>query len=235
MILCSICQTENDQYSIVCGKCGAFLQNRVPNLDLFATLWGTLENPKNAFRLIILAEHKNYTLFLYVLFGICVSFSGFWYFQLGERFENVLPLIFWALVSGILLGVILCPVVTFFHWSISKMFGGKTTFRNSLGITSYAFTPLILSLVFVLPIELMTFGLYLFSFNPHPITIKPTLYIVLLSFDVVLILWGLILSIVGTKVGNQIPLWKSISTVVLLYGIVASGLLTGGEYAIRYF
>jgi len=94
---------------------------------------------------------------------------------------------------------------------------------------------LILSLVFVLPIELMTFGLYLFSFNPHPITIKPTLYIVLLSFDVVLILWGLILSIVGTKVGNQIPLWKSISTVVLLYGIVASGLLTGGEYAIRYF
>jgi len=235
MILCSVCQTENDKYATICKKCGGFLQNRVPNLDLFDTLWRIIENPREAFRLIMLAEHKNYALFLYALYGISVAFSGFWYFRIGDRFENVLILIFWALLIGVPLGIALCPIVSFFHWMLSKLLGGKALFRTSMGITSYALTPFIISLLLLLPIELMTFGMYFFTFNPHPIAIKPVSYIVLIGLNAVMILWAFILLIIGTKVGNQISLWKSVFIVAILYGLILRSVMLCGEYTLNLF
>ncbi len=235
MILCTVCQTENDKYATICKKCGGFLQNRVPNLDLFNTLWRIIENPREAFRLIMIAEHKNYGLFLYALCGISVAFSGFWYFRIGDRFENVLLLIFWALLIGIPLGIVVCPIVSSFHWMLSKLLSGNSSFRTSMGITSYALTPVIISLVLILPIELMTFGMYFFTFNPHPMAIKPISYIVLIGLNAVMILWAFMLLIIGTKVGNQISLWKSILIVVILYGLVLCGIRFGGEYSLGLF
>jgi hypothetical protein len=235
MILCSVCQIENDKYAMICKKCGAFLQNRVSNLDLFDTLWRIIENPREAFRLIMIAEHKNYALFLYALCGISIAFSGFWYFRIGDRFENVLILILWALLIGVSLGIALCPIVSSFHWMLSKLLGGKSSFRISMGLTSYALTPVTISLLLLLPIELLTFGMYFFTFNPHPMTIKPVSYIVLIGLSAVMILWAFILLIIGTKVGNQISLWKSVLVVVILYGIVLSGFRFGGEYSLGLF
>jgi hypothetical protein len=235
IILCSVCQTENDKYATICKKCGSFLQNRVPNLDLFDTLWRIIENPRKAFRIIMLAEHKNYALFLYALCGISVAFFGFWYFRIGNRFENMLFLIFWALLIGVPLGIALCPIVSSFHWALSKLLGGKATFRTSMGITSYALMPFTVSLLLLLPIELMTFGMYLFTFNPHPIAIKPISYIVLIGLNVIMILWAFILLIVGTNVGNQITLWKSVIVVAILYVLVLQSIMFCGEYTINLF
>jgi hypothetical protein len=235
MILCAVCQTENDKYAMICKKCGGFLQNRVPNLDLFDTLWRISENPQEAFRLIMLAEHKNYALFLYALHGISIVFFGIWYLRMGERFDNVLLLIFWALLIGVPLGIALCPIVSSFHWKLSVLLGGKASFRTSMGITSYALAPIILSLLLLLPIELMTFGMYLFTFNPHPLAIKPISYIVLIGLNAVMILWAFILLILGTKVGNQISLWKSVLIITFLYGLGISSVIFGGKYTVSLF
>jgi hypothetical protein len=235
MIICSVCQTENDQYSTICKKCGGFLQNRVPNLDLFDVLWKIIENPRNAFRLIMLAEHKNYAMFLYTLSGIAITFTGFWYFKLGERFENIFLIIILAILIGIPFGIALCPIASSLHWGLSSIVGNKISFRKSLGITSYALTPIIISLLFVLPIELLTFGMYFFTSNPPPISIKPILYLVLIGLDIALALWTWILLIIGTKVGNQTSLWKSIFISSLVYGLIMIGLLTGGEFALKMF
>ena len=235
MILCSVCQTENDKYATICKKCKGFLQNRVPNLDLFDILWRIIESPREAFRLIMLAEHKNYALFLYALYGISVAFSGFWYFRIGDQFENVLLLIFWALLIGVPLGIALCPIISSFHWMLSALLGGKASFRSSMGITSYALAPLTISLLLLLPIELMTFGMYFFSFNPHPIAIKPISYIALIGMNAVMILWALILLIIGTNVGNQISLWKSVLIVGILYALVLTGVMFGGKYTLSLF
>ena len=159
MINCLVCQTENDEYSTICKKCGGFLQNRVPNLDLFDILWKIIESPKKAFRLIMLAEHKNYAVFLYTLSGIAITFAGFWHFKLGDRFENILLIIFLAILIGIPFGIALCPIVSSLHWGLSRLLGSKALFRNSLGITSYSLVPIVISLIFVLPIELLTFGM----------------------------------------------------------------------------
>lgn len=234
MVLCSVCNTENDEYATICIKCGSFLQNRIPNLDLFNILWRIIENPRKAFRIIVLAEHKNYALLLYVLFGMSIAFSFFWYFRIGDRFENILHLILWAIMIGVPLGGVLCPIISSFHWILSKLATGKATFRNSMGITSYSLMPLILSLLLLLPIELMTFGMYLFTFNPHPFAIKPISYIVLIGLNVLLMLWVFLLLIIGTNVGNQIDLLRSIFIVIVLYGFIMGGFLYCGTYVINY-
>ena len=233
MIICSVCQTENDQYSTICKKCGGFLQNRVPNLDLFDVLWKIIENPRSAFRLIMRSDHKNYALLLYTLSGIAITFTGFSYFKLGERIDNILMIIFMAILIGIPVGIALCPIATSLHWGLSNILGNKISFRTSLGITSYSLAPIILSLLFVLPIELMTFGMFLFTSNPPPFTIKPLLFLVLAGFDIALGLWAWILLIIGTHVGNQVSIWKSICISSLVYGIILLGLVAGGEYALK--
>jgi hypothetical protein len=234
MIICPVCKTENDLFSLICKKCGGFLQNRVPNLDLFDTIWKVIENPRSAFGLIMRAEHKNYSLFLYTLSGISIAFASFWQFKMGDRFENVFPLILWAILIGVPIGIVLCPFISSLHWILSKIIGGKTGFRASLGITSYSLTPLVISLLFVLPIELLTFGMYIFTFNPHPMTIKPISYFVLIGFDLALAAWAVILMIIGTQVGNQVSLWKSILIVVILSTLTCGSLIISGEYALKY-
>ena len=235
MINCSVCQTENDQYSTICKKCGGFLQNRLPNLNLFEMLWKIVESPRLAFRSIKLAEHKNYAVFLYTLSGIAITFAGLWHFKLGERFDNILTVVFWGILIGIPLGILLCPIASSIHWGLSNMLGNKTSFRNSLGITSYSLIPVVISLILILPIELMTFGMYLFSFNPPPISIKPIPYLVLIGFDIALTIWAWILLIIGTKVGTQVSLLKSIFIASLMYGLISVGLLASGEFAMKIF
>ena len=235
MINCSVCQTENDQYATICKKCGGFLQNRVPNLDLFDVIWKIIESPRDAFRLIMRADHKNYALFLYTLTGIAITFTAIWYFKLGDRFDNILVLIFLAILIGIPFGIALCLIVSLLHWGLLKILDKKASFRNSLGITSYSLTPIIMSLLFILPIELLTFGMYFFTFNPPPITIKPMLYILLVGFDIALAVWAWILLIIGTNVGNQISLWKSILISSVVYGLIVIVLVNGGEFALKMF
>jgi hypothetical protein len=235
MIMCSVCQTENDQYATICKKCGGFLQNRIPNLDLFDVLWKIIETPKNAFRLIMRAEHKNYAFFLYTLSGIAVAFAGFWHFKLGNRFENILVILFSAILIGIIIGIALCPIASSLHWALTRILGTKASFRNSLGITSYSLVPIVISLLLVLPVEILTFGMYFFTFNPPPITIKPISYMLLIGLDSTMTVWAWILLIIGTNVGNQLPVWKSILISSAVYGLIMAGLLAGSEYVLKMF
>jgi hypothetical protein len=55
----------------------------------------------------------------------------------------------------------------------------------------------------------------------------------LIGFDGALVVWAWILLIIGTKVGNQTSLWKSILISSLVYAFIALGLLTGIEYVLK--
>jgi hypothetical protein len=222
MIKCTVCLAENDDFAITCVSCKAFLQNRIPNLDLFEIGWKVLESPRKAFRSITLAEHKNYVLFLFTLFGVSLSFTGFWYFRLGTRFTNLIDLVPAAVGIGIVVGFLAALVIPAIHFAASKAVGGMSGFRGSLGILGYSLTPIAFSLFVVLPIELMTFGMFLFTSNPHPYTIKPVSYVFLVGFDAVIGLWSIILSVVGTKVAHQLSWFKSciviFTTLLVFFG-----------------
>ena len=225
MINCTVCLAENDDFAVTCTTCKAFLQNRVPNLDLFDIGWKVLEAPRQAFRTITLAEHKNYALFLFTLFGVSISFTGFWYLQLGPRFMSLIDLIPAAVGVGIVFGFVASLVLTGIYHAFAKILGGATGFRTSLGILGYSVTPITLSLFFVLPIELLTFGMYLFTSNPHPYTIKPVSYVLLVGFDAAVSVWSLVLAVIGTRVAHRISYMKSTIVVIATLGIFFGGLL----------
>ena len=105
MITCRVCNTENDEYAIVCRNCKSYVQNRIQNLDFFETVWKVIESPRKAFHDITLAEHKNYSLLLFALFGVALSFTGFWYFKLGSRFESLLNVLSVAPSQALALGL----------------------------------------------------------------------------------------------------------------------------------
>lgn len=223
MTKCTVCFTENDPFATICRRCGSFLQNRVPNLNLFETLWGILESPTKTFPKITLAEHKNFSLFLFSLFGVSVSFTGFWYYQLGNRFSSLPELLIYAFAIGLVGGVVVPPFIAFLYHIVGRMFGRKATYRTGYSILAYSTTPVVLSLVIVLPIELMTFGMFMFTANPHPFVIKPTSYVVLVVFDVLVALWAIWLVVRGTKIAYRIGWTKSfIATVVAVGSLLLS-------------
>jgi len=229
MIKCAVCLVENDDFSMTCVNCKAFLQDRVPNLNLFETSWQVIESPAKAFRKIALAEHKNYVLFLFSILGVSLAFTAFWYLRLGSRFESLLDLIPSAVGIGIVLGLVAAGVVTGIYHLLAKIMGGMTGFRGSLGVLGYSMTPVAFSLIFILPIELLTFGMYLFTGNPHPYAMKPVSYVVLIGFDALIAAWTLSLAVVGTRVGHRISTLKSM--VVVFVTLV---LFIGGMYFVAY-
>lgn len=231
MIQCPVCHAENDEFATRCRSCKSFLQNRVVNLDLFETAWKILESPRKTFYRIAIAEHKNYSLALFSMFGISLSFTLFWYFRLGDRFDTLFDLVPIALGIGLVLGLLSSMVLSLVYHGLAKLFGGKTSFRNSLAILAYATTPVVLSLFLVLPIELLTFGMYLFTWNPHPYTIKPVSYVALVGFDGLMGLWSLLLATLGTVVGHHVGAVKSILIILLTLGIYGSLVLVVAKQA----
>lgn len=234
MIHCRVCNTQNDEFAIVCQNCKSYIQNRIPNLDFFETVWKVIESPRRAFHDITLAEHKNYALLLFSLFGVGISLTAFWYFQLGSRFESLLDLLVKATTIGVVLGLVCAALFTIVFDLVVRVVGGKRSLRNSLGILAYSTTPVSLSLALVLPIELLSFGMYLFTSNPNPYTIKPGLYIALISFDSIMALWVFCLAILGTSVGKQISLLKSLVSVFVATVISLGILFLAAKGLIRY-
>ncbi len=234
MIRCKVCNAENDQFAIVCQKCKSYIQNRIPNLDFFETIWRVIESPRRAFHDITLAEHKNYSLLLFSLFGVGLSLTAFWYFQLGSRFESLLDLLTKATTIGVALGLVCAALFTVVFDLVVRIMGGKGAIRNSLGMLAYSTTPVSLSLVLILPVELISFGMYLFTSNPNPYTIKPGLYVALISFDSAMALWAFGLTVVGTAVSKQISFAKSFISVVMTTAISFSILFLAAKDLIRY-
>jgi hypothetical protein len=215
MIKCTVCLAENDDFATTCVQCKAFLQDRVPNLNLFETGWQVIESPSKAFRNIALAEHKNYVLFLFSLFGVSVSFAVFWYYRLGSKFASLLDLIPGAVGIGIVIGLASLVLVSGVYHLLCRMVGGLAGFRSSVALLGYSMTPVALSLVFILPIELMTFGMYLFTGNPDPYMMKPVSYILLIGFDGLLAVWTLLLAVAAARVGHQITTVRACCVVAL--------------------
>lgn len=228
MVPCPACAALNDEFATVCVNCRAFLQNRVPNLNFFDTTWGILESPRRTFRTIAIAEHKNYALFLFAAFGVALAFTAAWYLRLGRFFETLLDLIPMTIAAGTIAGLVLALVLPLVHRVVTKYLGGTAHVRQSLGVLAYACVPVVLSLIIVLPIELLTFGMYLFTSNPHPAVIKPVSYYALVAFDTILGFWTLLLAVVGTRVVHRISGVRSIVAVIVVLIAVIGVFAAGG-------
>lgn len=222
-VICSNCSTENPSYSYVCSGCKHFLRDKIVNIDLWETIIQLLESPGKAFQKIVLAENKNFIVFLtlfYVLRLFIVSrFLSLPFFTETESTKSLLTgyiiVLFTTTCFLLLFAWITALFLNKFEYSIR--------FRDNYSLLVYSNIPNIISLVLLFPIELIIFGEYLFSNNPNPFQVKPFFAYVLLIFEIGVFIWSLILIQVSfrTLTGSRI-----IGLLILvIYSICLIGLL----------
>ncbi len=228
MINCPVCSTDNHHLAIVCKKCGAYLQNKIETLDLFTTAWRVLERPSKTFHTISVSRHKNYSVFLSLAAGIGFIFSILWLINAGELTNSLLRFLGIGILIGPPLGVLTVVIFSIVCAIIARIIRMKIQFKNCYAVTAYALIPLIISVVLVLPLEIMTFGVYFFSKNPSPYLLKPTTYVLLLLLDGIFTIWTLILVEIGIKKLTDRGHVTAIFIMCIGIGVVA------GLYAITY-
>lgn len=224
-LVCAVCATENDHLSIVCSGCGGYLQTKVENLDLFATAWGIIERPRKTFHTIAVARHKNYAIILSACFGIALAFALCWLVNAGEHTDSLFNIVGAATATGPILGIAALCLFALFVKILSSLSHTNATYWQIFATASYAMVPAIASLVFLLPIELMTFGIYLFTKNPSAYLLKPLSFVILIGLDGLLTLWSLILLHVGLK-----ALFRKSWIRIVVITIGSLGVFAGSTY-----
>ncbi len=215
MRTCSICQFENDDLAVICERCRAYVQARVPNLDFFDMFWHIIESPGSAMKRVAVAEHKNYTLFLWGLCGIVFSFTAMWVFNLGDQFESLVYLLAVAASVGPLCGIIVLYLFSIsIHFIATAIFRGSAGAKNTVAIVAYSCIPIVMTLASVLPVKLIVFGIFMFSDNPSPMVISPAPYVILILLDAFALLWSLALLTIGIRVINRFSVSRSIGSVL---------------------
>ena len=228
MLICSVCGHQNDDLAVLCASCRSYLQSKVDNLNLFETIWLLVENPRPAFKKIVLAQHKNYVYLLSCMLGVSLAFTVFWLKGLGPQFTSLLTLIGSGVVLGIPLGLIFSLFLSSVLVRVARLLGGKAAVRNMMAVVSYSGIAVVLALIFVFPLEIAIFGADFFGKNPSPLVINPEVYIALLVFDGLATLWSVFLLYHGLTVLTGFPKSKSlIMTVVACFvpGILSLGLV----------
>ncbi|MBM2840204.1 MAG: hypothetical protein HW412_732 [Bacteroidetes bacterium] len=227
MIKCSICDAENDDFATVCFSCKSYVQSKIDNLNLFETVWKLIELPREGFRRIVLSHHKNYVFLLSCLFGTALAYTVFWYKDLGPVFSNLLTLVGSGILLGPPLGIMFVLVASVVLRWTAHLFGGKAGLKNTYALVAYACVPIVISLVFVFPVEIAIFGQDFFGKNPPPLVINPVIYIVLIAFDVLAVAWSWFLLVEGTIVANGFTRGKTVlvSLSVLLLTVAVASLL----------
>ncbi len=197
-MLCPICGFENSKFDTKCKSCGAFLQNQVYVLNLFETLGLLIFSPSVGFHRIILSRRKNFSILLALLFGIAVSFDIFYLAKVGEKFENLIFLIFNMIWFGAVLGILLVTLVS----SVLKILLIKykdVKFKDCFAMVSYSMFPLALSVFILLPSILAVFGIYYFTESPGPDKLNPVAFYIFYFVGWILKVCSLLLLLLGLK------------------------------------
>jgi hypothetical protein len=231
MIVCSICNAENHHLAATCASCGGYLQNRTENLDLFATCWGVIERPARTFRMIALSRRKNFAAAVAALAGIGMVFALFWAVAAGEYAPSTLSLF----VAGIAVGPAVGLLLLAFHALLVKAMAGTQGVplgtKNAFAVYSYAMVPVALSVLVLLPVEIISFGRFFFTVQPSPYSLRPLAYVVLIGLDSLCALWTLLLLLAGTQVLLDVS-WRRALVIV---GVPLLLLLGGVIGAVRLF
>jgi len=230
MNACPVCGTPNHHLNVVCASCGGYVQGRVDNLDLFSTIWRLIESPGRMFLSISLARYKNYSTIVPAIAGIGIVFMLFWFIKAGDYTSSPLNLLVGGMAVGPVVGVFLLLLMSWGLYGALKISGVAVRFRNLYAVLAYSLVPVMLSVVFLLPLVFFTFGKYFFSLNPPPWLIRPVSYYIFLGLGSIVLAWTAFLIFTGIRILLDCT-WK-IAAVIL-------SVITGGAIGIsallKYF
>ncbi len=221
-IKCENCNSESDFYKMNCVNCGAVLRNKLPNIDLFSTIWLLIESPTSGFKRIIFAEHKNYQVLVLILLVIKMVFASFFLqsvFMEPVNYQNYFTPNF-----GIGFGV-LATLILLIPFVLKLVLRGQsviTRYEDNLAIIIFSHIPLVLFLVIVLPIEFAIFGKFWMFSNPSPFVIKETAAYIFSTLEVLTFIWTFLLLGISIKTQSNSKLFSVFTT--LIYSLILIGL-----------
>lgn len=190
---CNKCEHVNPPYKNICENCKSYLRDRVVNLDLWRTLLQIIEEPSKAFKQIIFSEHKNFISLITILIGIKNLIIAR-FISVPELSSDSIStsLLISASFSVILVGIVF-SLFTFLQQYFYKKNQIHLRFRDIYSLNVYSFIPFVFSLIFIFPVEIIVLGKDIFSNNPYSFQIKPLISYILIGFEIITIIWSLIL------------------------------------------
>ena len=198
VIVCDNCGTENAYYKQNCQKCKAYLRTRVVNINLWETISKLLESPVSGFQNIIHAENKNFIIFINFLTGLKLFLFAIMASSVSGSDRIAVDYFF---INGGIYLAYTWAIILLFSYAITKLnasFKIENRLKDNVAIYTYSFVPILFSLVILSPVHYALFGSYWFTYNPSPFVIKPTVALVLIIIEGILLIWSILLSIFGT-------------------------------------
>jgi hypothetical protein len=118
---------------------------------------------------------------------------------------------------------------------VARIFRHPASLRNTFAVASYATVPLSLSAILILPVEILTFGRYLFTKAPSAYALKPVSFIALSTLDGLFAAWSLVLIVIGIRALLDVGWGRAAAVAAVSLGIVAAGLAyVGGQIVAAY-
>jgi hypothetical protein len=196
-IVCPNCGKEVPSYEYKCPDCGNFLRERVFNIDLWNTIWKLFYSPVEAFRKIVFAEHKNYTIIFSILLGVKFFLTVDLTTLLFKLRNGESPDLLKNLILFSVLFVFVLILFSLLFKIVGQIFKEKLRFKDFYSILIFSFSPLIFVLFIIFPFEYALFGNYWFTFNPSPFILRPVAAYLLISVEGLLTFWSFLNLIIG--------------------------------------
>ena len=198
VLVCDNCHAENPFFEHNCKSCGAFLHSKIANIDLWSTLWQILESPVKTAETIIQSDHKNFTvsilLFAAVKIGLSLFLISNAFMLLDDEISNTYEFI---LIGGLVFTVLLFAASVLITLLNTRL-GITNRIKDNISIYIYSFLPIVLTLIFLAPIEIALFGTYWFTFNPSPLIFKPFVSYIMFFIEGLFFVWSIVLLITST-------------------------------------
>ncbi len=220
-INCKNCGTANPSYQLICSNCNSYMRERIFNIDLWQVIGLLIENPIEAFKRIVNAEHKNFIFFIiFLVTGKLLIDSMFIALAINKEdiFFTGLILKYLILLTSLLLMLFLFASVLKI---VNRFFQYETRVKDNFALLVYSFVPHIFGLVIIFVIEIIVFGGDLFSNNPSPFSLKEFLAYALLSFEFLLIGWSIFINIASLFFQTRSKIYS------LIIGIIFNSFLYG--------
>ncbi|MCF8240243.1 MAG: hypothetical protein K9J16_02575 [Melioribacteraceae bacterium] len=200
---CENCKTENHFYQLTCTNCGSYLRSRVVNIDLWRGIWRIFDSPSQTFTEIIYAEHKNFVIFLTIIFSLSFFAQSILLkhaLNINSASSNYLLINLLISAAAFALYLVLFSLLLKL---LTKLFKVQTRFKDNFSIFLFSLTPALLTLIFLTPIEYAIFGKHWFVYNPSPFMIKENAAYVLIGIEGIMAIWRLVLSIIAVFVQTK--------------------------------
>ncbi len=191
---CPVCGRDNDGLAVKCSACGAFIQDRVPALDFFDTLYGLIEDPSRTLSRIARSEQKNYVYTLFALLGPFFAASTLVLLRAGDGALDAGELFAVLYLAGFPAGILFGITATALLKPLLSAFAGRRLrYRSVAALTAWSLAPFSVAYAILISAQFAIFGRAFFSWETPPAELKPAAFWILTGLQALAASWSVML------------------------------------------